>query len=52
MFADMLLVMVSVKSRRVPGAMTDEELISTSDERVVDQDLYDDVLTAEVGFST
>ncbi|PWA61388.1 Ankyrin repeat-containing protein [Artemisia annua] len=44
---DMLHVMVSVKSRRVPGAMTDEELFATSDERAVGQDGYDDVLTAE-----
>lgn len=44
---DMLHVMVSVKSRRVPGAMTDEELFSTNEERAVGQDGYDDVLTAE-----
>ncbi|KAI3816893.1 hypothetical protein L1987_10678 [Smallanthus sonchifolius] len=44
---DMLNVMVSVKSRQVPGAVTDEELFSTNDERVVGQDEYDDVLTAE-----
>ncbi|RZC80208.1 hypothetical protein C5167_042786 [Papaver somniferum] len=49
---DMLNVMVSVKSRRVPGAMTDEELFaSESEERMVsggdnDED-YGDVLTAE-----
>ncbi|XP_071734710.1 uncharacterized protein [Rutidosis leptorrhynchoides] len=46
---DMLHVMVSVKSRRVPGAMTDEELFSN--ERGVEnggeQDEYDDVLTPE-----
>ncbi|KAK6911321.1 Ankyrin repeat domain-containing protein 13 [Dillenia turbinata] len=48
---DMLHVMVSVKSRRVPGAMTDEELFAVDDdERLangVDHDEYDDVLTAE-----
>ncbi|KAK3029289.1 hypothetical protein RJ639_040125 [Escallonia herrerae] len=48
---DMLHVMVSVKSRRVPGAMTDEELFSVNDdERIVnggEHDDYDDVLTAE-----
>ncbi|CAK9174360.1 unnamed protein product [Ilex paraguariensis] len=48
---DMLHVMVSVKSRRVPGAMTDEELFSVNDdERIVnggEQDEYDDVLTSE-----
>nr|XP_043613697.1 ankyrin repeat domain-containing protein 13C-B-like [Erigeron canadensis] len=44
---DMLHVMVSVKSRRVPGALTDEELFPTSDERVAGQDEYDGVLTAE-----
>lgn len=48
---DMLHVMVSVKSRRVPGAMTDEELFSVNDdERIAnggEHDDYDDVLTAE-----
>lgn len=45
---DMLHVMVSVKSRRVPGAMTDEELFSTNEEqRVPGNDDYDDVLTPE-----
>lgn len=48
---DMLHVMVSVKSRRVPGAMTDEELFAVEDdERIAnggDNDDYDDVLTAE-----
>ncbi|KAI5659931.1 hypothetical protein M9H77_28724 [Catharanthus roseus] len=48
---DMLHVMVSVKSRRVPGAMTDEELFSVNeDERLAnggDHDDYEDVLTAE-----
>ncbi|GAB4855347.1 hypothetical protein Ancab_023968 [Ancistrocladus abbreviatus] len=48
---DMLHVMVSVKSRRVPGAMTDEELFAVDDdERLangVEHDDFDDVLTAE-----
>ena len=48
---DMLHVMVSVKSRRVPGAMTDEELFSVDDEERTangeNNDEYDDVLTAE-----
>lgn len=48
---DMLHVMVSVKSRRVPGAMTDEELFAVEDEDKLanggDNDEYDDVLTAE-----
>lgn len=48
---DMLHVHVSVKSRRVPGAMTDEELFSVNDDdrlaNGVENDEYDDVLTAE-----
>ncbi|PKI49157.1 ankyrin repeat domain-containing protein 13C [Punica granatum] len=48
---DMLHVMVSVKSRRVPGAMTDEELFAADDEERVanggENDEYDDVLTSE-----
>lgn len=45
---DMLHVMVSVKSRRVPGAMTDEELFSAdADDRMANGGDYDDVLTAE-----
>ncbi|KAK8507576.1 hypothetical protein V6N12_072830 [Hibiscus sabdariffa] len=48
---DMLHVTVSVKSRRVPGAMTDEELFSVDgEERMAnggENDEYDDVLTAE-----
>ncbi|KAK6156196.1 hypothetical protein DH2020_010444 [Rehmannia glutinosa] len=42
---------VSVKSRRVPGAMTDEELFSVNDDDKLanggENDEYDDVLTAE-----
>ncbi|KAL3649700.1 hypothetical protein CASFOL_006103 [Castilleja foliolosa] len=48
---DMLHVQVSVKSRRVPGAMTDEELFSANDDDRLanggENDEYDDVLTAE-----
>ncbi|XP_019151120.1 PREDICTED: ankyrin repeat domain-containing protein 13B-like [Ipomoea nil] len=49
---DMLRVMVSVKSRRVPGAMTDEELFTANDDddRIPNggEDVeYDDVLTPE-----
>ncbi|KAI7726340.1 hypothetical protein M8C21_007996 [Ambrosia artemisiifolia] len=46
---DMLHVMVSVKSRRVPGAMTDEELFANEHgvENGADNDEYDDVLTPE-----
>ncbi|OIW21622.1 hypothetical protein TanjilG_06772 [Lupinus angustifolius] len=48
---DMLHVMVSVKSRRVPGAMTDEELFAVEDgESMIageNGEEYDDVLTAE-----
>ncbi|KAL2555653.1 Ankyrin repeat family protein [Forsythia ovata] len=48
---DMLHVSVSVKSRRVPGAMTDEELFAVNDDdRIangVGNDEYGDVLTAE-----
>ncbi|CAN1176379.1 Ankyrin repeat domain-containing protein 13B [Linum perenne] len=48
---DMLNVMVSVKSRRVPGAMTDEELFAVEDAKRLangaDQDEFGDVLTPE-----
>ncbi|CAO2837003.1 unnamed protein product, partial [Amaranthus hypochondriacus] len=48
---DMLHVMVSVKSRRVPGAMTDEELFAVDDEdklaNGVEHDDFDEILTAE-----
>ncbi|KAJ6834631.1 ankyrin repeat domain-containing protein 13C-like [Iris pallida] len=49
---DMLNVMVSVKSRRVPGAMTDEELFAIdNEERMANggdhDEESDDVLTAE-----
>ncbi|GMH11300.1 hypothetical protein Nepgr_013141 [Nepenthes gracilis] len=47
---DMLNVMVSVKSRRVPGAVTDEELFDVDDDRLangVENDDFDGLLTAE-----
>ncbi|KAG9160833.1 hypothetical protein Leryth_008656 [Lithospermum erythrorhizon] len=48
---DMHHVMVSVKSRRVPGAMTDEELFAANDDDRTanggEHDDIDDVLTAE-----
>ncbi|XP_074292827.1 uncharacterized protein LOC141619703 [Silene latifolia] len=48
---DMLHVMVSVKSRRVPGAMTDEELFAVEDDEKLanggEQDDFDEILTAE-----
>jgi hypothetical protein len=48
---DMLHVMVSVKSRRVPGAMTDEELFAVDDEERMangeNNDEYGDLMTAE-----
>ncbi|OVA02358.1 Ankyrin repeat [Macleaya cordata] len=49
---DMLHVMVSVKSRRVPGAMTDEELFAAeSEDRIVgggdNDEEFNDVLTPE-----
>ncbi|XAR64892.1 hypothetical protein NMG60_11008781 [Bertholletia excelsa] len=45
---DMLHVMVSVKSRRVPGSMTDDELFSVdNDDKIVNGGEFDEVLTAE-----
>ncbi|CAN8265465.1 unnamed protein product [Cochlearia groenlandica] len=47
---DMLHVMVSVKSRRVPGAMTDEELFAVDEDRMAngaENDGFEDVLTPE-----
>ncbi|KAF8394247.1 hypothetical protein HHK36_020454 [Tetracentron sinense] len=47
---DMLHVMVSVKSRRVPGAMTDDELFAVEDDKRIvngDNNEYADILTAE-----
>lgn len=44
---DMHHVMVSVKSRRVPGAMTDEEFFSACNENDTESEGFDDVLTEE-----
>ncbi|CAH2044597.1 unnamed protein product [Thlaspi arvense] len=47
---DMMHVMVSVKSRRVPGAMTDEELFAVDEEKMANgagNDGFEDVLTSE-----
>uniref|UniRef100_A0A453BIN1 Ankyrin repeat domain-containing protein n=1 Tax=Aegilops tauschii subsp. strangulata TaxID=200361 RepID=A0A453BIN1_AEGTS len=44
---DMHHVMVSVKSRRVPGAMTDEEFFSACNENDTESEGFDDVLTDE-----
>ncbi|KAJ4785516.1 Ankyrin repeat family protein [Rhynchospora pubera] len=46
---DMHHVVVSVKSRRVPGAMTDEEFLSScnSNENDTESEEFDDVLTEE-----
>ncbi|CAA6673275.1 unnamed protein product [Spirodela intermedia] len=45
---DMLRVVMSVKSRKVPGAPTEEELIAAAtDEEMTSYDGLDDILTAE-----
>ncbi|KAF8105553.1 hypothetical protein N665_0157s0127 [Sinapis alba] len=47
---DMMHVMVSVKSRRVPGAMTDEELFAVDEDKMAhgtENDGFEDVLTSE-----
>lgn len=45
---DMLHVMLSVKSRRVPGAMTDEELFASENDRFADEPGgYEEILTKE-----
>ncbi|KAM0832567.1 hypothetical protein ACQ4PT_064813 [Festuca glaucescens] len=44
---DMHHVMVSVKSRRVPGAMTDEEFFSACNENDTKSEGFDDVLTED-----
>ncbi|CAH8387048.1 unnamed protein product [Eruca vesicaria subsp. sativa] len=47
---DMMHVMVSVKSRSVPGAVSDEELFAVDGDRVVngaENDGFEDVLTSE-----
>ncbi|XP_010243968.1 PREDICTED: ankyrin repeat domain-containing protein 13B-like [Nelumbo nucifera] len=44
---DMHNVVVSVKSRRVPGAMTDDEFFNSSNENDTESEGYDDILTEE-----
>ncbi|URE07906.1 hypothetical protein MUK42_21373 [Musa troglodytarum] len=44
---DMHNVVVSVKSRRVPGAMTDEELFSACNDNDTESEEFEDILTEE-----
>ncbi|KAG6493211.1 uncharacterized protein LOC122001876 [Zingiber officinale] len=44
---DMHNVVVSVKSRRVPGAMTDEEFLSACNDNDTENEEFDDILTEE-----
>ncbi|MQL81279.1 hypothetical protein Taro_013728 [Colocasia esculenta] len=44
---DMHRVVVSVKSRRVPGALTDAEFFSSSNEHDTESEEYEDILTEE-----
>uniref|UniRef100_A0A1D1YC78 Ankyrin repeat domain-containing protein 13B n=1 Tax=Anthurium amnicola TaxID=1678845 RepID=A0A1D1YC78_9ARAE len=44
---DMHHVVVSVKSRRVPGVMTNDEFLSSSNENDTESEEYDDILTEE-----
>lgn len=44
---DMHNVIVSVKSRRVPGAMTDEEFFSSCNENETESEDYEDLLSEE-----
>ncbi|MQL73564.1 hypothetical protein Taro_005902 [Colocasia esculenta] len=44
---DMHHVVVSVKSRRVPGAMTDDELFSSCNENDTESEDYEDILTED-----
>ncbi|GAA0163285.1 scaffold/adaptor protein [Lithospermum erythrorhizon] len=44
---DMQNVVVSIKSRKVPGALTDEELLNSSYENETESDEIDDILTEE-----
>ncbi|PON63773.1 Ankyrin repeat domain-containing protein [Parasponia andersonii] len=44
---DMHNVVVSIKSRRVPGAMTDDEFFSSCNENEPDSEEIDDILTEE-----
>ncbi|KAL2507304.1 Ankyrin repeat family protein [Forsythia ovata] len=44
---DMHNVVASIKSRRVPGAMTDDELFNSSNENEAESEELDDILTEE-----
>ncbi|KAM1049671.1 hypothetical protein ACFX2I_031428 [Malus domestica] len=44
---DMHNVVVSMKSRRVPGAMTDDELFSTCNENETESEEFNDILTED-----
>ncbi|XP_058182185.1 uncharacterized protein LOC131300397 [Rhododendron vialii] len=44
---DMHNVVVSIKSRKVPGAMTDDELFSSSNENETESEELNDILTEE-----
>ncbi|OMO53051.1 hypothetical protein CCACVL1_28915 [Corchorus capsularis] len=44
---DMHNVVVSIKSRRVPGAMTDDEFFATSNENETESEELDEILTEE-----
>ncbi|KAK5841034.1 hypothetical protein PVK06_009942 [Gossypium arboreum] len=44
---DMHNVVVSIKSRRVPGAMTDDEFLGTSNENEAESEELDEILTEE-----
>ncbi|KAK2643901.1 hypothetical protein Ddye_019096 [Dipteronia dyeriana] len=44
---DMHNVVVSIKSRRVPGAMTDDEFFSTCNENETESEELDDILTED-----
>lgn len=44
---DMHNVVVSIKSRRVPGAMTDDEFFTSCNENETESEVLDDILTEE-----
>ncbi|KGN56757.1 ankyrin repeat domain-containing protein 13C-B [Cucumis sativus] len=44
---DMHNVVVSIKSRRVPGAMTDDEFFSSCNENETESEEFDDILTED-----
>ncbi|CAN4090944.1 unnamed protein product [Withania somnifera] len=44
---DMYNVVVSIKSRRVPGAMTDDEIFNSCNENETESEEFDDILTEE-----